>query len=363
MSSTLRSGAPLDLVVVDELGPWAPQWDRLVELAPLPSPFLRSWWLGAVAVGEPRFVLATRGDELKGGAAFQVSVRAGCEWVEMLGDGPLEPDHLDLVSEPCEIGRVNAAVRGWLGRPGSRVIDLVGLTESSWLASATPGRGSTTVVAPAPYLRLPGSYSEFLAGLEGRLRSTITRTRKRLDKAGYTVRVRPPGEWEGALSELRRLHDDRWGDASGFMAGWDQFVAAVRAGVPTGEIRFTELVDPDGEVVATEVDIVVAGRASFYQAGRLDRHDLRGSGSALKGAIVEQLIAEGVREYDLLRGGEPYKDQWATGERRLIRVRRGVGPRGLALVAAAEANRQLTTVRHRWAQRRARTRAAVPSNP
>lgn len=347
MNPTLRPGSPLETVVTDELGPWADQWDRLVELTPLPSPFLRSWWLGAVATGEPVFVLAVRGDELKGGAAFQRSIRAGCEWIELLGDGPLEPDHLDLVSEPCEIGRVKAVVRGWLGRPGSRVIDLVGLAESSWLASATPGLGATTVVAPAPYLRLPDTYAALLDGLDGRLRSTITRTRKRLEKAGVLTRVRPAQEVEGALADLRRLHDDRWGDASGFLAGWEQFAAAVRAGAPSGEVRFTELVAPDGEVVATEVDFVVAGRASFYQAGRLDRHDLRGSGSALKGAVVEQLIAEGVREYDLLRGGEPYKDQWSTGVRRLLRIRRGVGPRGLALVTAAEANRRYRTWRHR----------------
>lgn len=347
MTTSLRPGGPLEAVVTDELGPWAEQWDRLVELTPLPSPFLRSWWLGAVAVGEPVFVLAVRGGELKGGAAFQRSTRAGCEWIELLGDGPLEPDHLDLVSQPCEIGRVKAVVRGWLGRPGSRVIDLVGLAESSWLASATPGRGTTTVVAPAPYLRLPDTYAALLEGLDGRLRSTITRTRKRLEKQGVTVRVRPAEEVEDALADLRRLHDDRWGDASGFLAGWDRFAAAARAGAPSGEVRFTELVAPDGEVVATEVDFVVAGRASFYQAGRLDRHDLRGSGSALKGAVIERFIAEGVREYDLLRGGESYKDQWSTGVRNLVRVRRGVGPRGLALVAAAEANRRYRAGRAR----------------
>ena len=37
--------APPSLLDVSRLGQWATQWDQLVDASPLPSPFLRSWWL------------------------------------------------------------------------------------------------------------------------------------------------------------------------------------------------------------------------------------------------------------------------------------------------------------------------------
>ena len=104
------------------------------------------------------------------------------------------------------------------------------------------------------------------------------------------------------------------------------------------EFRFTELVDSDGDTVAIEVDFDVAGRTSFYQAGRRTDHELRGSGSMLRYAIVSDAIERGNREFDLLRGGEDYKAAWATDRRGLLRIRRGVGPQGIAVVAAARAN-------------------------
>jgi len=167
-----------------DLGTWAAQWDELVAVMPLPSPFLRSWWLAHTAEGEPHFVLLVDGDRLLGGAAFQVGRRMGCEWVQLLGDGPLEPDHLDLVAAPGSAGAVTQALRSWLGRSGSRVVDLAGVAPGAAILDAVPGRGRTTDLAVAPYASLPASLDEYVAGRAGVLRSTISRTRKRLQKQG-----------------------------------------------------------------------------------------------------------------------------------------------------------------------------------
>ncbi len=321
------------------LGPLGPEWDALVDAMDLPSPFLRSWWVDNAAVGEPVVLCCRDRGELVGGLALQRSRRHGVEWLEMLGDGPLEPDHLDLVSDPARATDVGARLGEWLGRKGSRVLDLGGLAAAAQLLAHVPGVGPTHRVEVAPYLRLPAGYDELLADLPGKLRSTVTRTGKRLDKAGVTTRVRDVGDVDEALAALRDLHDDRWGASSGFMSGWDQFAAAARAGVAAGDVWFTELVDADGRVVATEVDLWAGTRLAFYQAGRLADHELRGSGSVLKARILERAIERGATEFDLLRGDEPYKAEWATARRDLVAVRSGVGPAGVALMAVAEANR------------------------
>ena len=331
--------------VIDDLGPFSAAWDRLVDAMPLPSPFLRSWWLAHVAVGEPRFVLVfdgpTEAAQLVGGLALQRSVRHGVEWLELLGTGPLEPDHLDVVAAPGRAGDVIATVRAWLSA-GDRVMDFAGVRSSSWLVDAVPGWGEITALEVAPYVTLPSTADEYLASRGGRTRSTITRSTKRLDKAGVEFRVvdqsSEASTVDAALDALRELHDGRWGTASGFLAAWGPFSAAMRAGVGSGEVRFHELVDASGRIIAIEVDFVVGGRMSFYQAGRLTDHDLRGSGSVLRQRVIGAAIESGCTEFDLLRGGEDYKAEWADQRRGLVRVRRGVGPRGRALVAMALAN-------------------------
>jgi CelD/BcsL family acetyltransferase involved in cellulose biosynthesis len=341
-----------ETVVLSRLGRWADEWDALVDQLPLPSPFLRSWWLDHVAVGEPLIVVVTDGRRLLGGAAFQRTRRYGCEWIELLGDGPLEPDHLDLVAAVPHLDTVSAAVATWLGRHGDRVVDLVGLVDESWLAAALPRRTHVVEHAVAPYVTLPGRAAEYLADRSGQLRSTISRSRKRLAKAGIAPRVRDASDVGPALDDLRRLHDARWGDRSGFLESWPGFAAAMAAGAARGEVRIADLADEAGTAVAVELELCVAGRWSFYQAGRLDDRELRGSGSVLKAAVIDEAIAAGVTELDLLRGDEPYKADWATATRRLLRARVGYGPRGRAVVAAALANDRLQEVRHARAERR-----------
>jgi CelD/BcsL family acetyltransferase involved in cellulose biosynthesis len=345
------TGNPVATVVRPDLGPWADAWDRLVDAMPLPSPFLRSWWLGHVAVGEPVFVLAVDGRRLLGGIALQRSTRLGCEWLELLGDGPLEPDHLDLVASPADVGAVSRAVAGWLGRPGSRVVDLVGLVDDSWAVAALPRRTDVTIHQWAPYAPLPPDHATYLAGRSGQVRSTISRSGKRLAKAGIAARVRDADDVDVALEDLHRLHDARWGERSGFLTSFPAFSAAIRAGARAGEVRFTDLADVDGRVVAVELELCVAGRWSFYQAGRLDERELRGSGSVLKDAVIAAAIEAGATEFDLLRGDEPYKDQWATARRPLVRARVGFGPRGLVVSAAATANRLAQELRRARSRR------------
>lgn len=328
--------------MVDRLGAQASAWDALVDSMPLPSPFLRSWWLAEVAIGDPRIVLVFDDGELVGGLALQRSTKAGVEVLQFLGTGPLEPDHLDLVAAPDSVADVVAAIRVWL-TAGDRLVDLVGARPAAWVLDAVPGRGEVTDLEVAPYVALPDDRAEYLATRQGRMRSTITRTAKRLAKAGVTFRVvggpdTEPADVDRSLSALHELHDGRWGDESGFLASWDSFAAAARSGAAASEVRFHELVSADGEIVAIETDFVVGGRMSFYQAGRLTEHELRGSGSVLRYDVIGAAIEAGCTEFDLLRGGEDYKTDWADQRRGLIRIRRGTGPRSQALVAVARLN-------------------------
>lgn len=333
------------------------EWDGLVDEMTLPSPFLRSWWLAHVAEGRPCFVMVIDGSgALAGGLALQRSTRLGVEWLQFLGTGPLEPDHLDLLARREGRSEVARLLVGWLRRRGNRVVDLQGIVDDSLLVDTTPG-WRTEELEVAPFATLPTDVAPYMASRPAKMRNTVRRTEKRLTREGVRFDVvdrASRDELDAALGALERLHDGRWGEASGFLSRWGPFVAAVRAGVDAGEVRLHRLVASDGTVIAVEVEFVVAGRMSFYQAGRLTDREWRGAGSVLRFEVIASAISESMREFDLLRGGEPYKTEWSTGNRPLRRLREGVGPLGVAIVAAARANRRVALARE--ARRRSSTR-------
>lgn len=322
--------------VRDRLGELREPWDELVASQQLPCPFMASWWVENAGTGRTVLLCCRDGDRLVGGAAFQTDAfgppRLRIERVRAVGQWPLSPDHIDVIAEPGWRSQVTDAVVGWLLQ-GNRVIDLDGLAAGSDLPRRLGAR--VLVELDVPYLELKGD--DWFQQLPGRLRSTISRSRKRLERAGYSVRKVPPEQIDAALATLRELHDVRWQEDSSFSAGWERLAGIARAGTGSGGVVVHELAGEDGTVVASEVELVVGSRVSFYQAGRRTDHELRGSGSVLRAAIVEWAQATGHTEFDLLRGAESYKDDWASGVRRVRRARRGVGLRGRAAATLANA--------------------------
>jgi len=328
--------ARLELRILSELGDLAVEWDALAAAQPLPSPFLRSWWIDHVAAGELVLPCWFDGPRLVGGAAFERDRpgrgRLSIERLRNVGQGVLAPDHLDVIATEEHRDRVAAELVEWLQRPGSRIVDLDGLAAGGRLASAFAGHELERV--GAPYATLPDDPAAYLAARPGKVRSTISRTAKRFAREGVVHRRVEPDDAPRALDELARLHEGRWAEESSFLEAWGRFRAAALAGVRAGEVRLHEMVTAEGHVVATELDLVVGARTCFYQAGRSTDREWRGGGSVLRAEIIAEAIEAGHGEYDLLRGDEPYKADWSEGRREVVRCRVGVGPSGRAVLAA-----------------------------
>lgn len=329
--------------MLDHIGGLGREWDELVAAQPLPSPFLRSWWVDHTASGELKVLACFDRDVLVGGAAFELD-RVGVgparlERVRCVGQGALAPDHLDLIAAPDHHLGVARAVLAWLRRPGARVIDLDGLAATGTLARVV---GSSTVSRiAAPYADLAGGAEPYLAARPGKVRSTIARTTKRFDRQGVVLWTSSATDVESGLDDLARLHDERWSTESEFLLGWDRLRSAATAGAATGDVTLHALRDAQGEAIAIELDLSVGTRVAFYQAGRRTEREWRGCGSVLRARIIESIDRAGATEYDLLRGDEPYKAEWATARRELCRCWLGVGPLGRAAVRAALLRRQV----------------------
>jgi CelD/BcsL family acetyltransferase involved in cellulose biosynthesis len=317
-----RVSSLLDVPRLDE---WAAQWDRLVDSSPLPSPFLRSWWLTGAGGPGRHFLLVVDGPRLLGGLALEK--RHPMQSIRMMGDGSLCPDHLDLLAAPGHETAVIGLLRDWLCRPGERLLDLKGVQAGSRLIEALPGRVRREPMAIAPFTPLPGSPEAYRAALPSLFRRNLRVSAKRLAAEGVTHRTIRGRAILEHLGTLRELHQSQWGNRSRFLPAFDRFAAGFAAGGAADEVVVHELATGD-LVVATVAAFEVAGRVSLYQSARLTDRRWRDVTTVLLAAIIDDACARGFREVDFLRGAEPYKGRFAPDYRQMSRLMAGKGVTG-----------------------------------
>ena len=328
------------LLVLGQLNRWAAQWDRLVDLSPLPSPFLRSWWLTGIGGLQPRFLLVVRENQLVGGLALEEGHRLGLPCLRMMGAGPLAPDHLDLLAVRGQEDVVVDCLEPWLRRPGTRLVDLAGIRADSRLTTALPANVHCEPAAVAPWAPLPAEFETYMAACSTLFRRNLRKASSRLTREGATHhRSKGRGAVE-SLGTLRRLHDAQWGERSSLLPVFDRFAAACRLAADFDEISAHELTVGQ-TVIAIVVTFEVAGRVSLYQSARLTDPRWRNATTVLLAEIIGDACTRGFTEVDFLRGDEAYKASFATARRELLRLRAANGWAGRAALRLETAARKL----------------------
>ena len=324
------------LLVVPSLASWQDQWDRLVDGSPLPSPFMRSWWLTGTGGPRRRFVLVVDGARLLGGLALEERRRFGLEHLGMMGSGRLCPDHLDMLSAPDGEDATIGLIRAWFGRPGARLLDLEGIPEGSRLPEVLPGRVRREPFAVAPWTSLPDSAEAYLASFPSQFRRQVRKATARLAAEGAAHRIERGPSAVRSLDTLRRLHRAQWGGRSRFLPNFERFAAGCRLGAEADEVVVHELANED-MVISTVVCFEVAQRMSLYQSARLTDPHWREVTTVLLSAIITDACDRGFTEVDFLRGEEPYKRRFASNRRPMFRLLAAAGGAGRAALAAETA--------------------------
>jgi CelD/BcsL family acetyltransferase involved in cellulose biosynthesis len=349
------AGGPVQCLVVDELGAWADAWDELVDSSAVPSPFLRTWWLDAVAGSKPEFVLFVEEGRLIGGLPVEVRRRVlGVPIYQFCGSGRLCPDHLDVLAAPGRTDAVAQALRDWWNDAGSRVLDLDGLVENSLLEDIF-GSARASVVDTAPWDVLPATADEYVATLPSRFRKNLRKAQKRFAASGIVHRRLSGAEVDAGLREYVALQHRR-GDREELLREMPRIARAVRNGLAVDEVHL-DVLEAAGETVAIRISFEVAGALRAYQSARLLDHELRDAGTVLLVEAIRLAIEGGCHEFDLLRGSEPYKRVYVRRTRMVMRLQSASGARGAAVLAALSAGRrarsELGRVRRIWRRQRA----------
>ncbi|MDP9821547.1 CelD/BcsL family acetyltransferase involved in cellulose biosynthesis [Nocardioides massiliensis] len=334
------STAGLEVRVASSLGAYAAAWDAFVLEAPVPSPFLRSWWVDAAAGAPRHLVLVLDGDELVGGLALEERRIARVSFLRGVGGGKLCPDHLDLVADPARVPEVVAALREWFVSPGARLLEVDGLVEHSRLVDALPAP-SLTRVETAVYGQLAPDVDDYFASRSATFRKRVRRFERRAAEAGITWRRVDEQDLPAALAEFRRLHGAR-DDRRALMRHADRLEQAITAAARHGE-AVVYRADRDGRCGAVLLGFGTAGRFSDYQLARDLSRDFNHVGTVVTMAALRDACEAGVSETDFLRGDEPYKRSFASEERAVLRVRAAHGVRArvlLRLLLLVEATRR-----------------------
>lgn len=311
-----------------ELGPLAEQWDGLAlkEGSPfLTHAWLNAWW-SAFGEGEPRWVLLEdeRG-ELRAGAFLH---RIGSRLLAAANV------HSGAWSSVASDERARAELWAALVETDANRVQMQGLpqqsagTQSLREALQQAGFRVAEVAGPfCPWLDLPQSNEELLAGVSASLRSQIKRRRKGLEKALGELEFRTVSGGEGFQRDLEtflRLEGSGWKGESGTAILsrpaterlYREFAAAAAA---KGWMRLYVL-EAGGEPIAADYGVAFAGCNSFIKTGFDEAHGKLSPGLVLRAEILRSSIEEGLQHYDFLGEADTYKTRWTAQVRPRTRL-------------------------------------------
>jgi CelD/BcsL family acetyltransferase involved in cellulose biosynthesis len=316
-----------------------PQWNELLRDSASDNPFLTwewqyTWWTHLRESSALRLILVRSGDELIAIAPLRLTTgqRSWFSRLEFLGTGYAGSDYLDLIVRRGREEESVAALVRYIRTPrrSLRFNHLPPASFTARLAAALATDGWTPAVAgdgACPVIPLAGhTFETFLGTLGSSHRANVRRRIKGLHQQFDTRldRVTTDTERQGALSALAAWSERRWQDCGGSTAFMTSAMRAfqdevTRRALEQGWLMMFVL-RLDGRAAAVMYGFNYGGRFYFYQHGFDDRYRTHSLGMVLMALTVRAAIAEGVREFDMLWGVEPYKFLWTREVRALQRI-------------------------------------------
>jgi CelD/BcsL family acetyltransferase involved in cellulose biosynthesis len=313
-----------------------------------------TWWRH-FGHGEP-LVALERDDDGRPVALVPLELRrrGPLKVARFLGHGP--SDAMGPVAAPGDPRGVEALQT----LQGARHWDVLLAERMPPGAGAPELHGRTLLREPSPIVEAPeGGFEGFLAERSRNFRSQVRRKERALLERGLTYRLSDgPARLEDDMRTLASLHHARWaGERSGaFSAGRAEFHQDfARTALERGWLRLW-LAEMDGTAVAAWYGFRFGAAEWYYQSGRDPDWDKESVGLVLLAHTIRAAFDDGLTTYRLLRGGESYKDRFATSDPGLETVVAGSGPLGSAAQMASGA-----ALRLRRALRRRRGSGAAPS--
>ena len=331
------------LSTAESLEPIREEWNELLRTSRSDCLFLTWEWLHTwrkhcAPNAELSVHVVRYGRDLLGIAPLLAGPSRSCPPIaaralQFLGGGSVGSDYLDLIVRPARRNETVAALAATLAAD-QRIVDLVQVrrdaSSAQALAELLERRGWRTLRGTThccPYINLEGhTFESYLESLGSSHRYNFRRRLRQLER-GFEVRfdrVWTEDERREALEILLRLHLGSFAERGGSDAFHTAELVAFHAelsaiALERGWLRLYVL-RLDGRPAAALYGFRYGSRFLFYQAGFDSEFARHSVGLVAMGLAIRAAIEEGVGEYDLLHGDEPYKALWARSRRELERI-------------------------------------------
>lgn len=330
---------------VDSAERLVPEWTELVEDSDQDCLFLTpewmlAWWRHFERPGWTlHLVTVRRNGRLLGLAPLcsrpsHLSYLAMFSVTQFLASGLVGSDYLDVILRRGEEASVQRALSGYLA-------SIQPLLTLSHLPALSPGfdgvkqrleaagwHTQTCLVETCPYIDLCGhDWESYLDTLSASHRYNLHRRLKQLRRDGTLTfdAVEKEDHRRQALADLLRLHRLSWhgrGGSDAMQTNQEQAFheTITQTALARGWLRLF-LLKLDGRPIAGLYGFRRGPRFYFYQSGFDPAWRHRSVGLVTMGLAIQEALAEGAEEFDLLHGTESYKFHWAKHTRDLIKIR------------------------------------------
>ena len=181
-----------------------------------------------------------------------------------------------------------------------------------------------------PYISLPNSFEHLMKTLGKNMRQNLNKylrrikqshkvELKRYDEAGFSVKE--------AMNLLIDLNEKRWA-SDGKVGSFKKNGNAFRNFHMDVSERFADrgwlglyFLMASNKPVAVQYNFEYAQKMYYYLAGFDPRYSSYSVGNLVIMYLLEKCVQKGLREYDMMRGDEPYKMSWTQTCRRNSEIR------------------------------------------
>jgi CelD/BcsL family acetyltransferase involved in cellulose biosynthesis len=327
--------------------------------------WLEPWWAQWGEGRELQLICIREGGQLVGFLPlFSEQVRLGgvsLKRLAIVGDGETGCDYLDALAAPGREREVFEFCLLAVQHLEWDLCDLADLWRESFtavnLAQRFPNEKLTQGLIRdgrlryvCPHIPLQGTFEQYLQGLSRR--ENLKRREKWIFKQpGTSIEcARTPAEAVKATNDFLQLHRARWAADGGSDGVCDAkheafHREAIARLAQNGSLRLYTLFCAR-RPVASVYGVVHRrsasagaddGKFNYYQSGYDPEWASKSVGLVLLARSVSDAFAEGLSEFDFLRGNEGYKAEWARGERWTVQLRLWRGMRGRTARAALSA--------------------------
>ncbi|MBJ7576534.1 GNAT family N-acetyltransferase [Devosia sp. MC532] len=163
-----------------------------------------------------------------------------------------------------------------------------------------------------PVVSLPATFDEHLGQLSANIRQKLRRLLRTLDDQNSIQITYPTAEtFNAAYDQLAQFWWQKWSHKKG--AERSQSILRTNRRITFNALQAGSLYMPlltvDGRLVAGLITFLdpVRGTANFFMTGRDESYEGPSPGLLLHAFSIREMISRGYREYNFLRGDEPYK--------------------------------------------------------